>query len=126
MTCGTCEHLKFENEILLTQCKCLCAKGLDSRISCHFDVDASKFASSQPESTSSLERESLDGGNCASALDSSFKATPKLVSSSGVAQDLLDGKGASHFFGTHAPKPNFQCTFCKKDGHTHVTFLMAV
>jgi hypothetical protein len=70
MTCGTCEHLKFENEILLTQCKCLCAKGLDSRISCHFDVDASKFASSQPESTSSLERESLDGGNCASALDS--------------------------------------------------------
>jgi hypothetical protein len=30
--------------------------------SLHSDVDASKFASPQPESTSFLERESLDGG----------------------------------------------------------------
>jgi hypothetical protein len=54
ITCGTCECFKFQNEVLHTRCKSLCAKGLDSRISCHFDVDASKFASSQPEWTSSL------------------------------------------------------------------------
>jgi hypothetical protein len=118
MTCGTCEGLKFQNEVLRTRCKSICAKGLDSRISCHSDVDAFKFASSQPKSTSSLERESLDGTKRASALDSSLIATPKLVVSSGVAQDVSDGKGASHIFGTHVPKPKFQCTFCKKDGHT--------
>jgi hypothetical protein len=60
----------------------------------------------------------LDGGKCASALDSFPIATPKLVASSGVAQGDSNGKGASHFFGTHASKPNFHCTFCKKDGHT--------
>jgi hypothetical protein len=110
MTCGTCEHLIFENEVLRTRCRSLCAKGLDSRISCHSDVDASKFSSSQPDSTSySLERESLDGCKCASTLDSSFIATPHLVASSGVAQDVSDVKGASHIFGTHAPKPKFQC-----------------
>ena len=116
--CGTCEHLKFENEVLLTRYKSLCAKGLDSRVSCHSDVDAFKIASSQPELTSSFERESLDDGTCASALDSSSIATPKLGGVSGVAQDDSNGKGASHIFGTHAPKPKFQCTFCKKDGHT--------
>ena len=118
MTCGTCEHLKFENEVLRTRCKSLCAKGLDSRISCHSDVDTFTIASSQPELTSSLERESLDGGTCTSALDSSPIAIPKLGGSSGVAQGKLNGKGASHIFGTHTPKPRFQCTFCKKDGHT--------
>jgi hypothetical protein len=91
---------------------------LDSCFSCHSDVDASKFASSKPESTSSLEHESLDGGKCASALDSSPIATPKLVASIGVAQGDLNGKGASHFFGTHTSKPKFHCTFCKKNGHT--------
>jgi hypothetical protein len=74
---------------------------LDSRFSCHSDIDASKFASSKPESTSSLERESLDGGKCTSAVHSSPIATPKFVASSGVAQDDSNGKGASHFFGTH-------------------------
>ena len=54
MTCGTCERLKFENEVLHTRCKSLCARGLDSHVSCHSDVDASKIASSQPELTSSL------------------------------------------------------------------------
>jgi uncharacterized CHY-type Zn-finger protein len=68
MTCGTCERFKSQNEVLHTRCKSLCAKGLDSRFSCHSDVDASKFASSKPESTSSLERESSDCGKCASAL----------------------------------------------------------
>ena len=76
--CRTCERLKFENEALRTRCKSPCAKGLDSRISCHSDVDASKVAFSQPELTSSFERESLDDGTCASALDSSSIATPKL------------------------------------------------
>jgi hypothetical protein len=71
--------LKFENEVLRTRCKSLCAKGLDSRISYHSDVDAFKIASSQLELTSSLERESLDGGICAGALDSSLIATPKLL-----------------------------------------------
>jgi hypothetical protein len=51
-------------------------------------------------------------------LDSSLIATPKLVASSGVAQGGLNGKGASHIFGTHIPKLRIQCTFCKKDGHT--------
>ena len=106
--------MKFENEVLLTRCKSLCAKFLDSHNSCHSDVDASKIASSQPELNSSLECESLDGG----ALDSSPIATPKLVASSGVARNDLNGKGASHIFRTHAPKLKFQCTFCKKDGHT--------
>jgi hypothetical protein len=69
---------------------------LDSRFSCHSDVDASKFASSKAESTSSLEPESLDGAKCSSALDSSPIATPKLVASSGVAQGDSNGKGASH------------------------------
>jgi predicted nuclease with TOPRIM domain len=118
MTCGTCERRKSQNEVLRTRCKSLCVKSLDSRFSCHSDVDASKFASSKPESTSSLEPESLDGGKCSSALDSSPIATPKLVASSGVAQGDSNGKGASHFFGTHTSKPNFHCTFCKKDGHT--------
>jgi hypothetical protein len=48
MTCGTCERLKSQNEVLRIRCKSLCAKGLDSHFSCHSDVDASKFASSQP------------------------------------------------------------------------------
>lgn len=116
--CGTCERFKYENGVLLTRCKSLCAKTLDFLASCHSNVDAPKIASSQLELTSSLERESLDGGTCASALDSSSIATPKLVASSGVAQDDSNGKGASHFFGTHNPKPKFHCTFCKKDGHT--------
>jgi hypothetical protein len=67
MTCGTSEGLKFENEVLRTRCKSFCAKGLDSRISCHSNVDAFTFASSQSELTSSLERESLDGGTCGGA-----------------------------------------------------------
>jgi hypothetical protein len=117
MTCGTCESLKSQNEVLRTKCKSLCAKGLDSRFSCHSDVDVSKFAPSKSELTSSLEPESLDGGKCASALDSSPIATPKLVASSSVAQGDSNGKGASHFFGTHTSKPKFHCTFCKKDGH---------
>jgi hypothetical protein len=118
MTCGTCEHLKSQNEVLRIRCKSLCANSLDSRFSCHSNIDASKFASSKSESTSSLERESLDGSKCASAVDSSPIATPKLVASSGVAQGDSNGKGASHCFGTHTSKPMFHCTFCKKDGHT--------
>jgi hypothetical protein len=43
MTCGTCECLKSQNEVLRTRCKSLCAKGLDSCFSCHSDVDASKL-----------------------------------------------------------------------------------
>jgi hypothetical protein len=118
MTCGTCERLKFQNEVLRTMCKSLCAKGLDSRFSCHSDVDASKIASSQPESTSSLEREFFYGSKCASALDSSPIATPKLVVSFSVAHGDSNGKSASHIFGTHIPKLKFQCICCKKDGHT--------
>jgi hypothetical protein len=117
-TCGTCERLKSQNEVLRTRCKSLCSKGLDFRFSCHSNVDASKFASSQPESTSSLEHESLDGGKCASAVDSSPITTPKLVASSSVAQGDSNCKGASHFFGTHTSKSKFRCTFCNKDGHT--------
>jgi hypothetical protein len=126
MTCGTCERLKSQNEVLRTRCNSLCAKGLDSRFSCHFDVDASKFASSKPESTSSLEHESLDGGKFASALDSSPIANPKLVASSGVAKGDSNDKGASHFFGTHTSKPKFHCTFCNKDGHTVEFFFRRV
>jgi hypothetical protein len=51
-------------------------------------------------------------------LDSSPIATPKLIASSSVAQGDLNGKGASHIFGTHTPKSRFQCTFCNNDGHT--------
>jgi hypothetical protein len=118
MTCVTCERLKSQNEVLRTRCKSLCAKSLDSCFSCHSDVDASKFASSKSELTSSLEPESLDGGKCTSALDSSPIATPKLVAFSGVAQGDSNGKGASHFFGTHTSKQKFHFTFCKKDCHT--------
>jgi hypothetical protein len=121
MTCGTCERLKSQNvdaSEFASRCKSHCAKGLESRFSCHSDVDASKFASSKLVLTSSLERESLDGGKCASALDSFPIATPKLVVSSSVSQGDSNGKGASHFFGTHTSKLKFHCTFCKKDGHT--------
>ncbi|KAG2563540.1 hypothetical protein PVAP13_8KG327908 [Panicum virgatum] len=116
--CGTCDCVKHENEILVTRCRSLCAKSLDSHDSCHSDVGVSKIASSQPELASSVERESLIVGTCATALDSSSIAIPKLVASSGIAQDNSLGKGASHFFGTHTSKPKFHCTFCKKDGHT--------
>jgi hypothetical protein len=51
-------------------------------------------------------------------LDSSPIATPKLVASSGLELLHSNGKGASHFFGTHTSKPMFYCTFYKKDGHT--------
>jgi hypothetical protein len=60
----------------------------------------------------------LDDGKCASALDSSHIATPKLVASSSVAQGDSNGKNASHCFRTHTSKPMFHCTFCKKDGNT--------
>ena len=78
---------------------------------------ASKIASSQPELASSADCESLDSDTSACASDCSSIAIPKLASS-GIAQDDSDGKGASHFFGTHIAKPKFHCTFCKKDGHT--------
>ena len=84
--CGTCDRLKFENEILVKRCKSLCAKSFDSRDSCHTDLDASKIASSQAESGFSAERESLDVGICASALASFSIAIPKLVGSSGAAR----------------------------------------
>jgi hypothetical protein len=76
--------------------------------------------------TSSLERESLDGGKCASALDSSPIATPKLVASSGVAHGDSNDKGASHFFKAHTSKQKFHCTFCKKNGHTVEFFFRRV
>jgi hypothetical protein len=79
MTCDTCEGLKSENEVLRTRCKSLCAKGLNSHFSCNCDVDASEIASPQLESTSYLERDSLNGSKCASALDSSPIAPPKFV-----------------------------------------------
>ena len=55
--CGTCDCVKHENEILVTRCRSLCAKSLDSHDSCHSDVGVSKIASSQPELASSIERE---------------------------------------------------------------------
>lgn len=54
-----------------------------------------------PNRTFSVERESLDASTCATALDSSSIAIPKLVSSSGIVQTGSCGKGASHLFGTH-------------------------
>ncbi|XP_022684993.1 uncharacterized protein LOC111258245 [Setaria italica] len=111
--CGTCDRLKHENEVLATRCKILSAKSFDSCNSYHSDVGVSKIASSQLELLSSIERESLDASTCASALDSSSIATLKLVASSSIAQDNSSGKGASHTFVTHTPKPKFHCTFCK-------------
>src|SRR5579859_7298789 len=116
--CGTCESLKHENEVLLTRCKNLSAKSFDSRISCHSEVDVSNLTSSQPESVLCVERESLDVGIRASALDSSPVASPKLVASSGVAQGKSNGKGASCSLETQPSRPKFHCTFCEKDGHT--------
>jgi hypothetical protein len=46
MSCGTYERLKYENEVLHTRCKSLCAKGLDYRFSCYSNVDACIIASS--------------------------------------------------------------------------------
>jgi hypothetical protein len=116
--CGTCDRLKFENEVLAKRCKSFCAKSLVSRDSCNSDVVASKIASLQPKSSSCVARESLDGSTCAKASDSSSIASPKLVASSGDVQGISHGTGASRFFGTHVPKPIFHCTFCKKDGHS--------
>ena len=116
--CGTCDHVKHENELLVTRCRSLCAKSLDSHDSCHSDVGVCKIASSKPELASLVERESLIVGTCATALDSSSIAIPKSVVSSGVAQNDSCGKGASHLYGTHIAKPKFHGTFCKKDRHT--------
>jgi hypothetical protein len=60
-----------------------CAKSLDSRDSCNSDVGVSKIASSQPELSFCVARESLDDGTCAKAFDSSSIASPKLVASLG-------------------------------------------
>ena len=103
---------------MVTRCRSLCAKSLDTHDSCHSDVGVSKITSSQPELASSVERESLDASTSACASDSSCIAIPKLVTSSSIAQDNSDGKGASHFCGAYISKPKFHCTFCKKDGHT--------
>jgi hypothetical protein len=116
--CGTCDRLKFENEVLAKRCKSFCAKSLDSRDSCNSDVGVSKIASLQPELSSCAARESLNDGTCAKALDSSSIASPKLVASSDDVQGIPHGKGASSIFGSHIPKPTCHCTFCKKDGHT--------
>lgn len=105
---------------MVTRCKSLYFKSLDSRNSCHSDIGVTKIASSQLELASCVERESLDNSTCASALDSSSIATPKLVASSGSAQDNSNGKGTSHIFRTRTPKPKFHCTFCRKDGHNVV------
>ena len=65
--CGSCDRLKFANEVLARRCKSLGAKSFDSRYSCHSDVGVSKIASSQLELISLVERESLDVGTCVSA-----------------------------------------------------------
>ena len=65
-----------------------------------------------------VERECLDVSTAACASDSSSIAIPKLVASSGVAQDNSDSKGASHLIGTHIAKSKFHCTFCMKEWHT--------
>jgi hypothetical protein len=116
--CGTCDRLKFENEVLAKRCKSFCAKSLDSRDSCNSDVGVSKIASLQPELSSCVARESLDDGTCAKASDSSSIASPKLVGSLGNVQVISHCKGASCIFGTQVPKPTFHCTFCKKTGHS--------
>ena len=115
--CGTCEGLKFENEVLAKRCKSLCAKSLDSRDFSNSGV-VSKIASSHPELSSCAARESLDDSTCAKVLDNSSIATPKPVASSGDDHRISHDKGASYFFGTHVPKLVFRCTFCKKDGHS--------
>jgi hypothetical protein len=81
--CGTCDRLKFENEVLAKRCKSLCDKSLDSHVSCNSYVVVSKIASLQPVLCSCVARESLDDGTCAKASDSSSIASPKLVASSG-------------------------------------------
>ena len=101
--CGTCDRLKFENEVLANRCKSLCAKSLDSRDSYNSDVVVSEIASLQPELSSCVARESLDDSTCAKALDSSSIASPKLVASSGDVQGISHGKGVSHIFGTRVP-----------------------
>ena len=103
---------------MVTRCRSLCVKSLDTHDSCHSDVGVSKITSSQPELASSVERESLDASTSACASDSSSIAIPKPVASSDIAQDNSGSKGASHFIGIHIAKPKFHCTFCKKDGHT--------
>ena len=47
--CGTCDRVKHENELLVTRCRSLCAKSLDSHDSYYSDVGISKIASSQSE-----------------------------------------------------------------------------
>jgi len=116
--CGTCDRLKFENEVLAKRCKSFCAKSLDSCDSCNSDVVVSKIASLQQELSSCAARESLDDGTCVEALDCSSIASPKRDASSGNVQGISHDKGASCIFGTQVPKPTFHCTFCKKDGHS--------
>ena len=96
--CGTCDHLKFGKGILAKRCKNLSAKSSNSCVCFNSDLNASKIVSSQAESNSHVQRDSLDVGSCASASDSSSIAISKLATSYGIAQDNSCGKGASHFF----------------------------
>jgi hypothetical protein len=77
--CGTCDRLKFENDVLTKRCKSFCAKSLHSRDSWNSGVGVSKIASLQLELSSCVARESLDDGTCAKASDSSSITSPKLV-----------------------------------------------
>jgi hypothetical protein len=112
--CGSCDRLKFENEVLAKRCKSFCAKSLDSRDSCNSDVGVSKIASSQLELSFCVARESLDDGTCAKAFDSSSIASPKLVDSLGDVQGILMARVLLAFLGLKFPNQ----PFCKKDGHT--------
>jgi len=108
--CGTCDHLKFGKGILAKRCKNLSAKSSNSCVCFHSDLNASKIVSSQAESNSHVQRDSLDVGSCASASDSTSLASSKFFASSSAAQSDSCGKGASHIFETRTSKPIFQCT----------------
>ena len=114
--CGTCDRLKYQNEVLVTTCKGLCAQFLGSHTSLH---SAAGFSSPlPPELDSHVESESMDKSTCGVAKDSSSIASPKPCVESGDVQGNSHGNGATSIFGTQIPKPKFKCTFCKNDGHT--------
>ena len=121
--CGTCDRLKFENEVLAKRCKSFCAKSLDSCDSCNSDVVVSKIASLQLELSSCVARLSLDDSTCAKALDSSSIASPKLVASSGDVQGISHGKGASHIFETPCSQTNLPLHLLQ-ERWTYIQFLL--
>ena len=106
--CGSCDRLKFENEVLAARCKTLSAKSISGSLHVHSEVGISKVSSLPPLMDSHVESESLGKSTCGVAKDSSPIASPKHSASLSGAQGNSSGKGVSSIFGAQVPLPRYK------------------